>query len=78
MKVSLINYTGAGTPDPARHAANVLVFTKQTRLAMEPGLLHDIAQWPWPKIEAELQYMASTIPSWSLPNLRNWACPTSA
>ena len=36
MKVTLIDYTGAGTPDPARHAANVLVFTKRTRLEMDP------------------------------------------
>lgn len=63
MKVQLIDYTGAGSPDPARHAANVLVFTKQTRLAMRPGLMEEIEGWPWLRIEKELAYMANTIPS---------------
>jgi thymidylate synthase (FAD) len=63
MKVQLIDYTGAGAFDPARHAANVLVFTKQTRLEMRPGLLDEIAAWPWAKVEEELRYMARTIPS---------------
>lgn len=62
-EVTLIDYTGAGSPDPARHAANTLVFTKQTRLQMEPGLFEDIAQWPWEHVEEELRYMANTIPS---------------
>lgn len=63
MEVKLIDYTGAGAADPARHAANVLVFTKQTRLEMNAGLMDDIAAWPEEKIMAELQYMANTIPS---------------
>jgi flavin-dependent thymidylate synthase len=63
MDVQLIDYTGAGSPDPARHAANVLVFTKSTRLNMQPGLFEAIAAKPWPDIEAELEYMANTIPS---------------
>lgn len=63
MQVQLIDYTGLGSKDPARHAANILVFTKNTRLEMRPGLLDEIASWPWEKVEAELQYMANTIPS---------------
>lgn len=63
MEVRLIDYTGCGTDDPARHAANVLVFTKNTRLEMRAGLMDDIAAWPWEKVEAELEYMANTIPS---------------
>jgi len=63
MQVSLIDYTGCGSPDAARHAANVLVFTKQTRLQMKPGLMEEIASWPQSKIDSELQYMANTIPS---------------
>jgi thymidylate synthase (FAD) len=63
MRVNLIDYTGCGSPDPARHAANVLVFTKNTRLEMKPGLMNEIAGWPWEKVEAELSYMANTIPS---------------
>ena len=63
MQVKLIDYTGAGSKDPSRHAANVLVFTKQTRLKMEPDLFEEIESWSWDKIEKELEYMANTIPS---------------
>lgn len=63
MEVKLIDYTGNGTPDPARHAANVLVFTKGTRLNMHPGMFEEICTWSWDKIEQELSYMAKTIPS---------------
>lgn len=63
MKVSLINYTGIGTPDPARFAANQLLFTKQTRLQMTPGLMDEIEVWPASKVREELAYMANTIPS---------------
>ena len=69
MGVQLIDYTGCGSPDPARHAANVLVFTKNTRLEMRVGLMADIATWPWEKVEEELAYMANTIPSsWEFVN----------
>lgn len=63
MKVSLIDYTGAGIDDHGRHAANVLVFTKSTRLTMSPGLFDLIASKPWDEILKELEYMANTIPS---------------
>ena len=63
MQVQLISYTGKGSADPAREAANLLVFTKSTRLQMTPSLMEDIESWPWPKIENELAYMARTIPS---------------
>lgn len=63
MKVTLIDYTGAGSADPARYAASRLVFTKQTRLEMKPGLLAEIENWDWAKLEEELRYMANTIPS---------------
>jgi flavin-dependent thymidylate synthase len=62
MKVSLIDYTGYGNPDQD-HAINVLIFTKSTRLTMSPGLLSEIAAWPWEKKLEELKYMANTIPS---------------
>jgi len=55
MKVSLISHTP--------HAAQLLVFTKSTRLTMSPGLMDDIMSWSQEKIEAELAYMADTIPS---------------
>ena len=63
MEVRLIDYTGHGHSDPARHAANVLLFTKQTRLNMTAGLMEDIASWPEDKVNEELAYMANTIPS---------------
>lgn len=63
MKVSLINYTGAGFPDPAKEAAAQIVFTKQTRLTMTPGLLDEIRAWPKPRLHEELVYISNTIPS---------------
>jgi flavin-dependent thymidylate synthase len=62
VKVSLIDYTGFGNPDPW-HAANVLLFTKSTRLNMSPSLMDDIKAWPEEKKLTELAYMANTIPS---------------
>lgn len=62
MKVSLIDYTGNGHYDPD-HAMNILLFTKNTRLTMSPGLLDEIAEWPRDKKLKELEYMANTIPS---------------
>lgn len=55
MKVSLIS----ATPN----AAQLLVFTKSTRLNLSPGLLDEIAAWPPDRIRDELRYMANTIPS---------------
>lgn len=63
MNVTLLDYTGAGSPDPARAAANVLMFTKATRLEMKPGLMSAIEMWPAERVQAELAYMANTIPS---------------
>jgi thymidylate synthase ThyX len=61
MKVSLIDHTGMGSHKD--HAADLLIFTKSTRLEMRPGLMEDIKAWPWKKKEEELTYMANTIPS---------------
>lgn len=55
MKVQLISYT----PD----AAELLIFTKSTRLQMNPNLFEEIKLWPQEKKLEELQYMANTIPS---------------
>jgi len=55
MKVSLIDHT--------QNAEDVLLFTKQTRLTMSPGLMDEIKNWPQEKKLAELEYMANTIPS---------------
>jgi thymidylate synthase (FAD) len=63
VKVTLIDYTGYGTLDPAHHAAAVLIFTKSTRLEMKPGLMDEIQDWSYEKMLEELRYMSNTIPS---------------
>lgn len=55
MKVTLINHT--------QDAVDLLLFTKNTRLTMSPGLMDEIRAWPHEKKMAELEYMANTIPS---------------
>jgi flavin-dependent thymidylate synthase len=65
VTVTLIDYTGAGSLDPARYAANILIYTKSTRLKMDPGLILHIESWPYPKIIEELKLIANTNPgSW--------------
>lgn len=61
MKVSLIDYTGKGMY--ARYAADLLVFTKSTRLKMSPDGLEAISSKSEEEIIEELSYMADTIPS---------------
>ena len=63
MKVELIDYTGKGSENPARHAANVLIFTKNTRLEMDTDTMGRIEAMSGDKILEELHYMANTIPS---------------
>ena len=63
MKVTLIDCTGMGAVDPEDYAANLLIFTKSTRLQMHPGLLEEIKGWAYVKKLSELDYMANTIPS---------------
>jgi flavin-dependent thymidylate synthase len=55
MKVSLISYTA--------DARELLLFTKQTRLSMDSGLMAEIKRWPEEKKQAELNYMLGTIQS---------------
>jgi flavin-dependent thymidylate synthase len=65
MKVTLFDYTGYGCLDPARHAANVLLFTKDTRLEMSPKHLSDIAKRSDEDVLNGLRKMANTNPgSW--------------
>ena len=63
MKVELIDYTGVGRADQQWHAADVMIFTKQTRLNLSSGLMEEIKAWPVEKKQAELDYMAKTIKS---------------
>lgn len=62
--VTLIDFTGRGSQDPAWYAANVLIFTKSTRLDMTPGAFERIEQaMPNSEKVATLTEMAKTIPS---------------
>jgi len=55
MNVTLLNYT--------TDALDLLLFTKQTRLAQSPGLLEEIKMWSIERKLAELDYMLGTIHS---------------
>jgi len=55
MKVSLISYTPA--------AAELLIFTKGTRLGVDAARLDEIKAWSTEQKMEELAYMANTIPS---------------
>ncbi len=55
MKVTLISYT--------QDAAEVLIFTKGTRLGVDVARLDAIKAWPHEQKMEELAYMANTIPS---------------
>jgi flavin-dependent thymidylate synthase len=63
VNVSLIDYTGAGSLDPARYAAERLVFTKQTRLEMDALALLKVQAMSYEDLLVELKYMSNTIPS---------------
>ncbi len=61
MKVKLIDHTGAGSNE--WYAAELLLFTKNTRLQMSPGLMQEIRGWSNVKKLKELEYMSNTIQS---------------
>jgi flavin-dependent thymidylate synthase len=63
MDVKLISFTGKGAPNEQWAAADLLLFTKSTRLEMRPNLLRAIEAMPIGQKLAELDYMARTIPS---------------
>jgi len=62
-RVTLLDFTGKGRPDEQRHAANLLAFTKATRLNMTPDLLSDMQAKSDDELGEELAYMATTIRS---------------
>jgi flavin-dependent thymidylate synthase len=65
MNVTLIDFTGNGCPNPARHAANVLLFTKSTRLDFTPELMLQIAKMEEEEVMFNLRVMSGTNPgSW--------------
>jgi len=62
MRVDLIDYTGCGSTNKW-YAADLLIWTKRTRVEMTPGGLMEIKQWSEVKKLEELAYIAATIPS---------------
>ena len=63
MKVTLLEFTGKGSANEQWRAAELLIFTKSTRLTMSPGLMEDIASWPEEKKIEELRKISRTIKS---------------
>lgn len=63
MKITLLEFTGKGSENEKWKAADLLIFTKSTRLTMSPGLMEEVSAWPESKKLEELEYMANTIPS---------------
>jgi flavin-dependent thymidylate synthase len=75
MQVELIDYTGAGTISPSRHAANLLVYTKSTRLEMTPKLMENIINMSTEELMFNLRLMADTNPgSWEFVHLSFSIC----
>lgn len=69
-EVKLVHFTGKGTSDEAYYAARLMAFTKSTRLEMNPVAFENFMSMPQAQIEAEMAYMASTIPSsWEFADL---------
>lgn len=62
MTVSLIDYTGKGSPD-IFYAARLLIYTKQTRLEQGPETREAIAEYTPERIHEELALIANTIRS---------------
>lgn len=63
LNVSLVEYTGRCSVNPAHYAAALLAFTKNTRLQMTPNGLDEWLAKPYGELMAELDYMVNTIPS---------------
>lgn len=61
MRVTLIDHTGYGHDQ--WYAADLLIFTKNTRVKLSPNGLSEIRNWPKAKKVEELNYMANTIRS---------------
>lgn len=61
--VSLLWFTGKGTPDETYAAARLLAYTKNTRLQMTPDGYERFENMPMSELEKELLYMSNTIPS---------------
>lgn len=62
MKITLIDYTGAGNPDPW-YAAKLLIYTKNTRLEQGEATRNRIFAMQEPEMLSELDYISKTIRS---------------
>jgi len=62
-KVTLLDFTGKGRPDEGWHAADLLIFTKGTRLGLTPERFSDVQEMSRNEKMTALQEMAKTIPS---------------
>jgi thymidylate synthase (FAD) len=63
MKVTLLDYTGAGTADPAGYAARLLIYAKSTRLTQGEELKSKINAMALREIVSELEVISRTIRS---------------
>lgn len=63
MQVTLIDGTGFGSSNPGRYAANIIAYTRSTRLKMSPGLLAEIQAKEDYEVLKELKEAANTLPS---------------
>lgn len=63
MQVSLVDYTGKGQEDPAKYAASLLIFSKNTRLTMDPAGFNNVMHMTNEEQSEQISYMANTIPS---------------
>ena len=65
MKITMVDYTGRGYTDPARYAANILIFSKNTRLLNQNAQLRlaEIVTMGDSEVKEELKYISRSIPS---------------
>lgn len=63
MKVSLIDYTGAGSYDYPWYAAKILIYTKNTRLEQSADTRAKVWAMTEPEMLKELDYISKTIRS---------------
>lgn len=63
MRLELIDCTGMTASDPARYAAELLIYTKNTRLEQGPQLREKVAAMTAEEQDEQLRYIANTIRS---------------
>ena len=63
MNIRIINATGMGTSDPARSAAELLVYTKSTRLEQGEDTQREVSALSPVAMKEQLDYIANTVRS---------------